>query len=561
MARLANAPQDLQKSYEIVVIGSGYGGGVAASRLARAGRRVCILERGKEFQPSEYPNSLFRFNKETQMDLPARHLGSRTGLYDLRFNPDVNVFVGCGLGGTSLINGGVSLRVLPRVLADERWPSEIRAELGNGGFGTLDRYYRLAEDMLKPHTYPASYPKLPKMAALERVAAGLNLPFAPAPIAVNFEKLEGGVNHVGVKQDPCNACGDCASGCNYSAKSTLIMNYLPDAKNHGAEIYTTITVRYLERSGDRWLIHCQRTGSRDEIVIAADIVVVAAGTMGSNEILMRSREKGLALSDTLGDSFSGNGDMVGWSYNTPDVMNSIGFGGKSAQGRPPVGPFASGVIDAREKSDFLIIEGSFPGAMAWEVPGLLAFMNLFAKGPGTRSFGESVKAGGRTLISLLNPYGGATKQTQTYLVVNQDDTGGKLRLKDDRLRVEWPGMGKDPIFQKSSDTLQKAADVLGGTLLTNRKSLLTGHPSGGCHMADQAQKGVVDHKSRVYKGTSGTDVHPGLYVMDAAVIPRSIGVNPLLTISALAERSCHHLAADNGWAIDYSFPRAAKLPA
>src|SRR5271165_4662625 len=122
MVRLSSPLQQIKQQYEIVVVGSGYGGGVAASRLARAGRSVCVLERGKELQPTEYPNSSLKLVKETQLDTPQRHIGSSTGLFDLHLNPDISVFQACGLGGTSLINGGVSLRTLPRVLAHEQWP-------------------------------------------------------------------------------------------------------------------------------------------------------------------------------------------------------------------------------------------------------------------------------------------------------------------------------------------------------------------------------------------------------------------------------------------------------
>ena len=144
MGRLANSIDGLRSHYEIVVIGSGYGGAIAASRLARAGRQVCLLERGKEYQPGEYPNSRKAVGPATQCDLPARHIGSATALFDLRVNDDINVLLGCGLGGTSLINAGVSLRVLPRVFKDERWPAEIRneAKSSHGGDDDADWEFR-----------------------------------------------------------------------------------------------------------------------------------------------------------------------------------------------------------------------------------------------------------------------------------------------------------------------------------------------------------------------------------------------------------------------------------
>jgi cholesterol oxidase len=568
--RLSRPPGELRDRYDVVVVGSGYGGGIAASRLARAGRQVCLLERGKEFQAPDYPNTMGHFIEETQWDLPAGHIGSETGLYDLRFNDDINVFLGCGLGGTSLINAGVSLRVEPSVLDDERWPAAIRKDLNTGRganeFGVLDEYYRCAETMLKPNPFPHSRPMPPKMAALEYAASALNLPFSRVPINVTFDALPGGLNHVGVQQNPCVACGDCGSGCNYGAKNTVLMNYLPDAKNHGAAIHCNVSVRSVEQHGDEWLVRCRRTdgGSAQdgEIVVQAAMVILAAGTLGSTEILLRSRERGLKVSEAIGTRFSGNGDLVGWTYNSTRVINGFGFGNRSPDGRLPVGPWASGIIDARKTDGFVIIEGAFPGAMARSLPLLFATADI--AGVHTRpGFLNKVKEKIRILMSLVSPYMGATMNTQTYLVVNHDDSGGRIHLADDRVRVSWPGIGNAEIFEQSRERLRRMTAALEGTFITtlkwnnmNEQVLLTGHPTGGCAMADEAAAGVVNDRGQVFKGALGSDVHAGLYVMDGAIIPRSIGVNPLLTISALAERCCRLLAADRGWHIDYSFPRA-----
>lgn len=120
MSRLAKPVNQIRDRYDVVVVGSGYGASIAASRLARAGQRVCVLERGKEFRPGEYPDTGPEAVSETQVDLPGQHLGSATGLLDFHVNKDLNVLVGCGLGGTSLINANVSLRAEPRVFEDSR---------------------------------------------------------------------------------------------------------------------------------------------------------------------------------------------------------------------------------------------------------------------------------------------------------------------------------------------------------------------------------------------------------------------------------------------------------
>lgn len=130
MTRLSSPIENLKSSYTVVVIGSGYGGSIAASRLARAGQQVCILERGKEFQPGEYPKTQSKALAQIQIDLPQHHLGSHTALYDFHVNKDINVFIGCGLGGTSLVNANVSLQAEPRVFADSRYQKNCVMMLG-----------------------------------------------------------------------------------------------------------------------------------------------------------------------------------------------------------------------------------------------------------------------------------------------------------------------------------------------------------------------------------------------------------------------------------------------
>ena len=143
--------------------------------------------------------------------------------------------------------------------------------------------------------------------------------------------------------------------------------------------------------------------------------------------------------------------------------------------------------------------------------------------------------------------------------MSHDGAAGQMYLKDDRLRIDWPGVGSKPIFTKINDSLEEATSPLGGTYVRNpiwgpvmKKDLVTVHPLGGCPMGEDAESGAVDHKGRVFSGNGGTGVYDGLYVCDGAIIPRSVGVNPLLTISAVAERNTALLARDRGWTIDYA---------
>ncbi len=571
MTRLSSPIENIKNHYTVVVIGSGYGGGIAASRLSRAGQQVCVLERGKEFQPGEYPDTEIEAMGEMQVDLPERHLGSRTGLYDFHVNQDINIFVGCGLGGTSLVNANVSLRAEPRIFDDPRWPQGLRDDADT----LLAQGYHRAEEMLKPTPYPENFPPLPKLQALEKSSKYLNEKFYRPPINVTFKN---GVNHVGVEQKACNLCGDCVSGCNHKAKNSVLMNYLPDAKNHGAEIYTQVSVRRVEREGTRWLVHYQLLNAGQEkfnapeMFVSADIVVLAAGTLGSTEILLRSQAAGLALSDQVGRHFTGNGDVLAFGYNTEQEINGIGFGSRPPAEQAPVGPCITGIIDMREQpqldNGMVIEEGSIPGGIASFLPtAFTAAAKVLGKDTDS-GLSDRIEEKQREAESLIHgAYAGAIRNTQTYLVMTHDDGAGRMYLENDRLRIDWSGVGKQSIFERVNDRLEEATRPLGGTQIPNpiwskwfNHDLITVHPLGGCILAENAQQGVVNHKGQVFSSNQGTAVYENLYVADGSVIPRTLGVNPLLTISAIAERCCALIAKDRGWIINYDLSSVAVAP-
>ena len=573
MARLSSPIETLKEHYAVVVIGSGYGGSIAASRLARAGQQVCLLERGKEFQPGEYPDTELRAVEEMQADLPDGRIGPKTGLYEMSVSEDINVFKGCGLGGTSLVNANVSLRAEPRVFEDSRWPRALRDDLTPG----LEAGYSRAEEMLIPVPYPDSgFPVLSKLEAHELSARRMGAPFKRTPINVNF--TVNGKNHVGVEQRPCSCCGDCVTGCNYAAKNTLIMNYLPDAQNYGAEIFTQVDVRWVEWLGNHWLVHFEILGvgrekfKAPEMAVSADIVILGAGSLGSTEILLRSKAKGLKLSDRIGERFTGNGDVLAFGYDTDHVINGVGWGHHHSGEIPPVGPCITGVIDLREQpvlEDGMIIEeGSPPGPIAGFLPGTLAVAADLIGRESKPSISDELREGVRRLATWVEgPYHGAIHNTQTYLVMTHDNGAGRMTLEKDALRIRWPGVGNQPIFQSVNERLDQASNALGGTFVHNplwskllHHNLFTVHPLGGCVMGEAAEQGVVNHKGQVFSSAQGPEVYDGLYVMDGAIIPRPLGVNPLLTISALAERAVALAAQDRDWQINYDLPSAPPVP-
>lgn len=188
--------------------------------------------------------------------------GTSSNLYELFVTDNVTVFQGCGLGGGSLINANVGIDCDLAVFSDPVWPQEFRDDLKN--FTSLDRQHVL--DMLKPTPYPDHYPKLHK---LERMREGCNEfdiedmgnMFYKPPLYVTFKDTP--TNQVGIPQPKCTACGNCVGGCNVGAKNTLNMNYLPDAKAHGAKIFTEVTMPRFRKPSKQPL----RIFTSDELIL------------------------------------------------------------------------------------------------------------------------------------------------------------------------------------------------------------------------------------------------------------------------------------------------------
>ncbi|HEY7938824.1 MAG TPA: GMC family oxidoreductase N-terminal domain-containing protein, partial [Acidimicrobiales bacterium] len=440
---------------EVVVVGSGYGGAIMAARLARAGRSVAVLERGSERHPGAFPDRFTEAGRHVQVHTAHGRLGPPNALFDFRVARGQSVLVGCGLGGTSLINANVALRAGADVFDDERWPEALRGD----GRHQLDRYYELAELMLGSRRYPEQTPPTPKMQALGEGAIALGSALERPPLNVTFSS---GLNAVGLHQEACTLCGDCCSGCNVGAKNTVLANYLPDAHANGARIFTEVAVERLRRDGDRWLVDVQLvTGGRSRfdappLVVAADVVVLAAGTLGSTEILLRSREAGLPLSDRVGERFNGNGDVLGFAHDTDTDVDAVGWGAK--RNGHPIGPTIAGRIalwDASSDDEVTVEEGSIPGVLAPIVGPAVALANLARRdlGPVAR-----VRAAARSARN-------ATRRTLTYLVMSTDDGDGRLRLGRHGLRVDWLDVGRAPVIASDNAQLRRAAEAIGGEYL------------------------------------------------------------------------------------------------
>lgn len=551
MTHIALPIDRLKPHYDAVVVGSGYGGGVAASRLARAGKRVAMLERGREFVTGEFPRRFPDLRQQLQVTGRRLRMGPPAGLYDVRVGEDMHVLVGCGLGGGSLINAGVALRPDERVFRDEVWPGEIAQD------GLLDEGYARATRWVRPARDPRAAERT-KYRALARSGAALGREPVAAPVVVSFEDT---VNAAGISQPACTRCGDCCGGCNVGAKNTVALTYLPDAVRHGAEIFTLAKVRHVAKAADgRWQVHFGRLedgGAGGASSVSADIVVLAAGTLGSTEILLRSRENGLALSDRLGHGFSANGDIIAFGYGGSVPVDAIGLGHPPKVEGIDVGACVSGQIEIVDGEDLVksltIQEGVLPSALAPILPVLFV--------PNGRLLGA--------LQSLIaGVYKGPFARLQTFFAVSHDSAGGRLVLEDDSIALRWPTAKDEPVYRRLDAVLEALVTEVGGSYVKNPlagtlmgQQPATAHPLGGCRIGRELGDGVVNHKSQVFDGCAGpTDVHEGLYVIDGSIMPRSLGANPLLTITALAERALIHLAWDRGFSFDVAPAHSHSQP-
>ena len=537
---LASRWSEHKSAYDFVVIGSGYGGAITAARLATADLAskptICILERGKEWLPGSFPT---RFDQVTAEQLsPTNPLG----LHETVNFRDISVIKASGLGGGSLINFNVALVPDAEVFELSGWPRTIRRD-------TLDPYYYRALQVLRAAAHPRAA-ELPKFQALDRAARALGRRAEPVPITVNFDI--DGVNEYGMKQAPCNNCGDCFTGCNYGGKNTLYMNYLPMARRAGAEIYTQARVEWVEKlAGGGWRVHGRvRDGHREErFTLDARNVVVAAGSLNSTEILLRSEAQGLNVSPRLGSGFSGNGDFFGIAYNSDHLVQAVGIGEDAGKGQFAPGPTMVAVVKvggARPVVErFLVEDSAIPSALVKTAQLALAAF----RGEDTDTGDERAERA-RVLYDLAGRdacRGGALRNTLMLMVTSMDDAKGSIVFdtpwwdKDGRIRVLWDDAGRQATFARINSDLRRMARELGSTFIEsafwsafNLRRLATLHPLGGCPVGEDYMQGAADEFGRVFAGDGS--VHEGLFVADGALIPSSIGANPLMTISAMAER-------------------------
>ncbi|WP_435156129.1 GMC family oxidoreductase N-terminal domain-containing protein [Amycolatopsis sacchari] len=507
--------------YDVVVIGSGFGGSVTALRLTEKGYRVGVLEAGRRFADEEFAKTSWHLKDY----LFAPVLGC-TGIQRITLLRDVLVLTGAGVGGGSLVYANTLYEPPDAFFRDRQWGhiTDWRAELAP--------YYDQAKRMLGATTYPRVSPSDRVMRAVAE-EMGVGDTFHPAQVGVFFggepgervpDPFFGGL---GPERTACSHCGACMTGCRHGAKNTLVKNYLHLAERAGAQVHalTTVTdVRPLPEGG--YAVHARQTGGRGRRVFTAEQVVFSAAALGTQRLLHRLRDRGSLprVSGRLGTLSRTNSEAVlAARARGADVDYSEGVSITSSMhpdehthiepvryghGSNLMGLLMTVLVDAQE------------GRARWRL--------------GVR---ELVRHR-RDLRRLFDPRHWSERTIALLVMQSLDNsltTYTKRGLFGRRMTTRQGEGEPNPVWipaghEATRRVAEKIDGIAGGAWTDFADIPLTGHFIGGCPIGDSAETGVVDPYHRLYG-------YPGLHVVDGSTISANLGVNPALTITAQAERA------------------------
>jgi cholesterol oxidase len=478
---------------DVLVVGSGFGGSVAALRLAEKGYRVTVLEAGRRFGPDDFARTSWNLRRF----LYAPRLGLH-GIQRLTVLDDLLVLSGAGVGGGSLVYANTLYEPLDGFFDDPHWAgiADWRAELAPH-FETVRRMLGAAE---VPFESAAE-------GILREVARrmGAEHTFRRATVAVDFAR--------------CTRCGGCMVGCRHGAKNTLDRTYLAHAEALGAEIVPECEATLLRRTGGVWEVETARPGirRRPRETYRAGEVVLAAGALGTTRLLLRCNLGGAGV----GSLVRSNSEVIvgaGASDRTVDYSRGVAIGSsfdpapdtriepvRYPRGSSFMGLFSTVLVDGG---------GPVPRPLRW-VGAALSHPLELARAHRIRGWAE------RTLL---------------LLVMQSRDTSLSVRWNGRRLR-SGPGHGPpEPSWLPvANEAARHAAAAMGGRPGSALTEVLLGRPFtahllGGAPIGSSPQSGVLDPWQRVW-------TEPGLHVLDGAAVTANPGANPSLTIAAQAERA------------------------
>jgi cholesterol oxidase len=582
-------------NYDAIVIGTGFGATVAATRLAEMGKKLLILERGTWWiSPEElnhnsgktappisewitengHPVQYFPRpdHKKGILDFYAtiRRRRNKGGLYNFSKFKQAYVLTASGVGGGSLIYSNVNSKPDSSVLNSiglDLGPADYRAarawmETYRGKFNQIVTKIPLPGRDVSD-LGPDDYLYLDRSRALKNAAAevsrrlGIDATWKPLDLSIiDYDPERGDGSEASSEHTFCDRQGRCILGClpsaTHSLNKTVYARVLANPRL-GATLCPLANVRYIQaiENGYEVFFEDYRDGGRWKSV-TAPIVFLGGGTLGTTEILLRSRERGgLRLGDKLGSRFSTNGNFAGFAvgtsapvHSTRGPINTCGiqlkYGGYNMSvedcGIPAM--FASAAASLLRLADNMSLRETFarklksPRALS----ALPSLMELFPRFPNTYQPGSY-----ETEAEMLS-------NVFLFSVAAEDDASGVFRLYKNGLDLDWPKpISKHPVFESIEVLLKVFSEAMGGRYVpyplwqgfADRKLMIV-HPLGGCPVGPTNSDGVVDEFGRVFDGgkpAGSTDVLPGLYVIDGSVIPGALATNPVLTIAAQAIKS------------------------
>ncbi len=515
--------------YDVIVIGSGFGGSVTALRLTEKGYRVAVLEAGARFRDEDFASTSF--------DLKRYLFNPAIGCYGIQridMVKDCMILAGAGVGGGSLVYANTLYEPLDAFYRDKSWAhiTDWKTELAP--------YYDQAKRMLGVVTYPHL---TPSDEVMKKVAddMGVGDTFHPTPVGVFFggpgqadgervaDPYFGGK---GPERNTCLNCGECMTGCRHNAKNTLVKNYLYLAEQNGAVVHplTTVTrVRPLDGGGyrvdARWTKAkaSRRTATRS---FTAEQVVFAAAALGTQKLLHRLKAEGdlAGLSDRLGELTRTNSESILGAL-APDTSVDYSQGVAITSSWHPdevthIEPVRYGKgSNAMAMMQTVLTDGDGPDPRwkAW-------LKEMWSKRREVLELYDLKHWSERTVIALVMQ----TVDNSITTFPKKTPLGWVLSSK------QGHGQPNPTWIPKANEAVRRMAALLGGTPGGNIgepfNRPLTAHFIGGCTIGDSAETGVVDPWQRVYG-------YPGLHIADGSAISANLGVNPSLTITAQAERA------------------------
>ncbi len=516
-----------ESDYDFVIVGSGFGGSVSAHRLTEKGYRVLVLEKGRRFEPEDFPKT--NWDLKRWMWNPA--LGLK-GIFKMTFMKHMTVLHGVGVGGGSLVYANTLPTPKSEFFESGSWSGLADWET------ELAPHYATAKRMLGATENPV-VTKGDKV--IEEIAKDLGREehFHPTEVAVYFgepnEKVPDpyfdgeGPDRVG-----CNFCGACMTGCRVGAKNTLDKNYLYFAEKNGAEVRPETEVTAVRpRPEGGYVVETKPTfGQGPGEQLTADRVILAAGVMGTMPLLLQMKEdpNGLPrLSKRVGDFVRSNSEALiavlspkkGTNFSKGVAITSI----LHTDDHSHIEPVRYGAGS-----------GFFRTLLAPHAPGPTVLSRIWG------GFAAFLRQPIRWLRALF--VSDLAKHSQVLLYMRTLE--GTLRM---RLGREWrtgyrralvtevddPSQAPSAFMEEATDLAERFADKTEGVTTTLMTETLLGVPStahilGGACMGDSAETGVIDANHEVYN-------YPGLFIIDGSAISANPGVNPSLTITTLAERA------------------------